>query len=288
MSRACLELTCSGDLSQPLYLTNYHFPVIFPKGGEKGLYYKSALYIKDMAILKDYGGKKYKLTLLKTYRQSGFEIERKIVEKGTVNEEKLECNIVRARQKIFEYALCNPWELFVNLTLDARKYDRFNLKKYISDLTQWLRNYGKRHNCRVKYLFIPEQHKDGAWHIHGLLMGLPTYHLSDFIPGKHPQKLIDEGYKNWEAYNKKFGYVSVGEIKNHEATSKYLTKYVTKDMASNNKDLGAHLYYCSNGLEIASVIRKGTMSGNIIPDYENEYIKVQWFDNKGTALGLFD
>ena len=243
------------------------------------MFYRHSLYVQDIAIIKKFRNDKYKLTLHKYLRQKGFEVDSDKQKIKNVNDEKLDCNIARARAKIFEYAICNDWDWFVNLTLDARKYDRFNLKGYIKDLTQWLRDYNKKHDLKIKYLFIPEQHQDGAWHIHGLLMGLPERFLSKFIPGKHPQKLIDVGYLNWLDYYKKFGYVSVGRVGNHEAVSKYLTKYVSKDMANNNRELKAHLYYCSNGLKKAEEIERGVMYTDMTPDYENDYVKIKWFSS---------
>lgn len=251
------------------------------------MYYKSGLYINDIATLKRYSDTKFKLTLHRSLRQKGFELKN-YSKKCSVNDEKLECNISRARSKIFEYAYCNNWEYFINLTINKEKYDRYNLKGYIKDLTQWLRNYCKKFKIKIQYLFIPEQHKDGAWHIHGLLMGLPANHLSEFVIGVHPQKLIDMEYKNWHPYSKKFGFVSVGEIKNHEACSKYITKYVTKDMANNNNSLNARLYYCSKGLNTAEIIKKGTMSANIDPDYENDYVKIKWMNDLENALSMFN
>lgn len=249
------------------------------------IFYKGNLYQSDVVTIKKYGEKLYKVTLHRKLRQNGFEIEngKKL---NNVNDEKLECNISRARAKIFEYAYCNDWSYFVNLTLDKKKYDRYNLKKYVSDLTQWLRNYGRKTQTKVKYLFIPEQHKDGAWHIHGLIEGLPMEYLSEFIPGLHPQKLITAGYLNWRDYEKKFGYVSVAPLKNKEAVSKYLTKYITKDMANNNTELGERLYYCSKGLKVAEEIKRGFMLADMNPDYENDYVKIKWVESEEIAFSL--
>lgn len=56
-------------------------------------YIPSRLYSNDVAVLKDYGGIKYKLTIHKYLRNKGFEDEKKIKRgKGTVN------NIVNYRQ----------------------------------------------------------------------------------------------------------------------------------------------------------------------------------------------
>jgi hypothetical protein len=250
--------------------------------------YKGELFQKGIATLKRYGTDKYKLTVHKSLRQEGYEIEKLYKRKCTVNDEKLDCNIARSRSKIFEYGYCNDWQHFFTTTLDAKKYDRYDLDKFKKDLSQWLRNYGKKHKIKIDYLYIAEQHKDGAWHVHGLLNGLSEEHLSEFVEGVHPQKLIDAGYKNWLPLAKKFGWVTFDKIKNKEAICKYITKYVTKSMATRNEELGAHLYYVSKGLKTAELIKKGTMSGNIIPDYENDYVKVQWLTTLQDALDLFN
>lgn len=251
---------------------------------------KACLYERDVLVLKKYSESKYKLTLHNILRRKGFECEDfKYSQKGSVNDEKLENNIIRARNKIFDYAFCNHWDYFVNLTLNKNKYNRYDLKKYIKDLSQWLRNYSKKHDIKLAYLFIPEQHKDGAWHIHGFIRGIPDEDITDFVVGVHPQKLIDAGYKNWIPYFNKFGFVSLGKIRNAEACSKYVTKYVTKDMADNNRELGNHLYYCSQGLKTPLEIERGLSNGQFDnPDYENEYVKVKWLQDISQSSAYFN
>ena len=228
------------------------------------------LYDSDVLVLKDYKIKR-KLTLHKAIRCKGFEIETKRRNRGTANNEKLENNIIRAKAKIFELSYCNSWDMFMTLTLDPKKYDRKNLQKYHRDLSQWIQNYNKKHGLNIKYLLIPEQHKDGAWHMHGLIMGLPKEHL---ITNKN-------GYLDWEEYKQKFGWCSIDNIKNHEAVSRYITKYISKDLADGIRAINAHMYYCSKGLQRAIEIKRGTMNGQfIIPwDYENDWIKCKWYDN---------
>ena len=128
------------------------------------------LHVRDIASLKSYDGKKYKLTYFKVgVRQAGFELESKPRVVG-VNDEKLDSNISRARSRVYEYAMCNPWQHFVTLTLNKKKYDRTDLGKFNRDLGQWLRDYQKKYGIRIKYLLIPELHKDGQnWHMHGFL-----------------------------------------------------------------------------------------------------------------------
>ena len=86
--------------------------------------------------------------------------------------------------------MCNPWEYFVTLTIDPAKYDRYNLKEFHKHNAQFVRDYNKKHGAKIKYLIIPEQHKDGAWHEHGLFLGIPQSHLTAFtLDQKLPHKI---------------------------------------------------------------------------------------------------
>lgn len=53
-------------------------------------------------------------------RNPGFEDDIKKSAKGSVNNEKTLDNIMRARRKVLEYALCNPWDYFATFTIDGK------------------------------------------------------------------------------------------------------------------------------------------------------------------------
>ncbi len=232
----------------------------------------------DVSTVKKYGNK-YKLTYHNQKRQKGFEIDTNL-NRGEINSEKLDCSISRTKAKIVEYGLCNNWDYFVTLTLSEGKYDRYNLKGYIKDLGKFLNNYNNRqlHDLpNIRYLFIPEQHKDGAWHIHGLISNLPESHLC----------LNSNGYMDWKPYSDKFGYMSLSKIKSNEGVSRYITKYIRKDLSVRDKELNAKLYYCSKGLKTAELLKEGYCSiQDFIFDYQNEHVKIKWFDDMETALNL--
>lgn len=201
----------------------------------------------------------------------------------------------RAKSAIFELALCNEWDYFFTVTIDKQKYDRYDLEKYHKAFSQWIQNYNKKHELKLKYLAIPEQHEDGAWHEHGFIMGLPTEHLTAFtleekLP-KYIRQKIESGIPvyNWKPYAEKFGFCDFEEIRNHEAVSRYVTKYITKDLSKSVTEMNAHLYYCSKGLERSTVMKKGQAQFDIIPDYEGDYCKVQMIDyDEGTAQSLME
>lgn len=228
------------------------------------------LYDRDVAILKDYNGNGSKIILCNALRKKGFEFDNNAKYRCEINEKKLDENIIRAKSRVKELALCNPWEYFVTLTIDPKKYDRTKLENYYKDFSQWLRDYRKKYNCDIKYLFIPELHKDGvSWHMHGFLMGLPMEHLTDNI----------HGYLDWKPYQIKFGYCSIDYIHDKAKCSNYITKYISKDLDKSVTKLNSKMYYCSHGLKKATQIKKGQLICEMSnPHFENDYVKIINYD----------
>lgn len=188
--------------------------------------------------------------------------------KGTVNETKLDNNLIRAKSKIKEYALCNSWTYFCTLTLAKEKGDRYNLKEFQKRLAKWINNYNTRFQCSIKYVLIPEYHGDGAIHFHGLIENLPKEHLS----------INEYGYLDWERYKKSFGYISISVIRDNVRIANYITKYLTKDMVKRSYELGQHLYICSKGLKSAEIIYQ-EQAELTYWDYENEFCRIKEIDN---------
>lgn len=146
-----------------------------------------------------------------------------------------------------------------------------DLKTYMKDLGKFINNYHTHHKSKIDYELIPEHHKDGAWHMHGLLHGILPKHLIT----------NENGYLDFPMYSKKFGYCSLSPVRDHEAVSKYITKYITKDLA--NRSLGERLYYCSKGLNKPKELFR---LENVIPDFidwdfehEDGYCRTAMVDN---------
>lgn len=79
----------------------------------------------------------------------------------------VERSIRRARAKVREIALANSFTMFVTLTLDGAKVDRYDSAAIVKKLSTWADNQVRRHGLR--YVLVPEHHKDGAVHFHGFL-----------------------------------------------------------------------------------------------------------------------
>lgn len=260
------------------------------------------VYQRDVATLKKYREDYYKITLHRQLRRAGYEAiegdsdrKREAGKKNTAdNEEKLSASLSRTRAAIYELALCNEWEWFVTLTLNPEYHDRQDLNSYKKKLSTWLKNYNRINKTNIKYLLIPEQHEDRKnWHMHGLMMGIPKEHLREFTEQeKLPIKILIElkrGHKiyTWEAYGKRFGYITISEIRHLESVSKYITKYITKDLTKTRIGLNDHLYYCSQGLKRSELIYTGQLTKEIDEDYSNEYVKIKTVQSFDEAIGYF-
>ena len=75
----------------------------------------------------------------------------------------------RARARIREIAMANIFDYFVTLTVSADRCDRYDLSCILPKLRSFLSNRVQRFG--LKYIVIPEFHKDGAIHFHGLMTG---------------------------------------------------------------------------------------------------------------------
>ena len=177
------------------------------------------------------------------------------------HDHKLDSSLSRTRRVILEKALCNDWEYFCTFTIAEDKFDRADLKEWWKSFSQWMRDR-RRKGHKIRYLLVPERHKDGSWHAHGFLAGIDPGELITFrkmdamgyrtSKGRRlPYKLRKAGYLNWTAYQQKFGHCSLGKLRNSTAAGFYVTKYITKDNDQMVKALGMNSYYSNQGLNVA-------------------------------------
>ncbi len=255
---------------------------------------------RNVGLLKQYAEGCYKLIHLESVRIAGYEEiapaeqDGEKERRGTVNPSKLHNSLSRSRGRVFELALCNPWEYFCTFTIDASKHDRYDLDATYKQFAKWLNNYNSRRHTAIRYLLVPEPHQDGAWHFHGLLLGLPDSHLTPFTLGdKLPlriKQMLAAGRQlyNWTPYAEAFGFVTLDAIRDKDACAAYMTKYITKELAQSSIDLNHHVFYASHGLKRAEVIYRGEMKREIVnPDFENDYVHIKQFQTLSEALTYF-
>lgn len=237
-------------------------------------------------IARKYNDDKYTVVLFKhSIQNSGYEEDEErelMLAEFDEDYKKNDVNISRTRTRVWEYSTCNDFQYFVTLTLDKNKLNRYDLELFISKLGQFIRNNRKSTGSDIQYILIPEQHQDGAWHMHGLINGireeeLKPFTLNDNIP-MTLKNLIRAGRTifSWEKYEKKFGWVTLEKIQNKEAVSKYITKYIKKDIGIAVSEKNKKSYYVTRGLKLSEVTKKGTfptaIRNALQPDYENQFL----------------
>lgn len=232
-------------------------------------------YLHDVYTVKQYGEHTVRISYSSSMREAGWEDERPHHDKCSVNDAKLSNNLSRAKNIVREYVLCNPWDYWCTFTIDSKKYDRFDFDGYMKSFAKFLNNYNTRNRknfpeYRVKYLLVPEQHDDGAWHVHGFIKGIVP---SDLYINSY-------GYLTWSQYEQKFGFISMDRIRDIDKCSSYILKYMTKDSQKNVTSLNRHLYYASKGLERATELYRG--HANYIGGWDWEhpegYVKIKTLD----------
>lgn len=183
---------------------------------------------------------------------------------GTVDEAR---SIRRAKARVRQIALANDFDYFVTLTQDKEKVDRYDIKESIRKLTKWCENQVQRHGLR--YVVIPERHKDGAIHYHGFMswdgdagsgmIESGTYTMDGW---NKPRKARSEKQAlSWMengarvVYNLarwKFGFSTALEVYgDYGAAVGYVCKYIGKQMG--NSKIGGRWYYSGGRLRKATV-----------------------------------
>jgi hypothetical protein len=194
-------------------------------------------------------------------------------------------NIMRAKKTLDEIGNCNEWDYFVTLTISPEKFDRFDLKSFYKLFSYFKSNYRRDTGCKFGYVFVPEQHEDGAWHLHGLIKDLPVEHLTEYflkdfypytsvkIPMYIKEKLAHkERLFYWKPYTDRFGWCIFESLRDKGKASNYITKYIGKGFIGNEQFKNTRLLIPSLGLKRAEKIKKGFTSINDIkPSFDCDY-----------------
>lgn len=196
-------------------------------------------------------------------------------------------NLSRVKQKIVDLAYENgcvePWQYFVTLTFDNdRVGDRLDYDNICKYLIKWLNNQ-KHQNKDLEYLFVCEVHKKGGYHFHGIVKGVSNWKLEKAINPYTNRPIKINGTQIFNLTNYKLGFTTVSKIKNQEAVTVYISKYITKELldiknkrhywSSKSLKLPTYQYFSSNLEEIKDFLK----------DKEITYEKLNEEDNYITA-----
>lgn len=132
----------------------------------------------------------------------------------------------RTRSALYMYARQCNWEYFITLTYSPDKIEnRYDFSLCMKKASNWIKNCRNRKAADLLYLFVPEQHMDGAWHVHGLLCNTTGLTFTD--SGKRYDGKIVYNLDDWE-----LGFSTATKVTDTYKVSNYITKYITKDLCA--------------------------------------------------------
>jgi len=222
-------------------------------------------------IVKIYPGLK-KLTILK-YKKT-CDLTTKTTKKGEsiFQESNLERSIRKTKTTITDYVLANNFEIFATFTFSPKKVDRFDIDACKRKLKRWLDRQREK-DLNLKYVVVPERHKNGAIHFHAIFENIDSFTLKK-------TKIKQDGRDVFTMTDWRFGFSNVKFIdSNRIKVATYITKYITKDMIQiENKKR----YWCSHNLAIPEKHYNAVDEFQIRPDlqslvYENAYLQMHEF-----------
>lgn len=165
-----------------------------------------------------------------------------------------ERSVKRSRESLHDLVYCNDFDLFCTFTFDRRKIDRYNINSCYGVISRWLHAQQVNSKGLLKYIVVPERHKDGALHFHALISGF-NGRLKD---SGH----VQNGRKVYNITSYRSGFSTAVKIDNLPAVANYVRKYITKDMI---KDFGRKRYFCSKNLQRPEKIVNSSIFKDCLP-----------------------
>lgn len=207
----------------------------------------------------------------------------------------IKVSLNRTKQSIYSLAYNNKWDWFVTLTFSAEKIDRNDYNEIIKKTCKWLNNIRSRYAPDMKYILIPEPHKDGAYHFHGLFADCDGLTFVD------SGRVVDKGKarkrtKNnsdlptiYNIENWKFGFSTATKVQSNAKCVSYMTKYITKELcivaenrrrylASKNLDRVVREVLNIPTSEIDALIENAYMNGSV------DFAKTQTIPEAGQKI----
>lgn len=163
-------------------------------------------------------------------------------------------SVNRTVNNVYYLTRSNVWDWFVTLTFDPQKVDSLDYDCCVKKLSKWLKRC-KEDNPNMRYLVVPEKHKSGRYHFHGLFADCDCLNFTDSGKTVKGQVIYNIGKYH-------LGFTTATRVQDTERVSKYITKYITKEMceATPNKKR----YWASRNLE------KAEMENYLIPGEDME------------------
>ena len=147
----------------------------------------------------------------------------------------------RSKQNLIGICRANKWDFFVTFTFNPKLVDSSNYEEVCQKACKWFNNLKERYCPDMKYLLVPELHKNGTnYHLHGLIANCKGLKMT--VSGKFDKKgNIIYNIPKW-----KYGWNTATSVSHSGKVSNYISKYITKD--TNGLLKGKRRYWASKNV----------------------------------------
>lgn len=159
--------------------------------------------------------------------------------KQNLKERALEVSLNRSKQQLIGICRANLWDYFITFTFNPRLVDSSNYEEVCLKAGKWMNHLRERVCPDLKYVLVPELHRDGErYHLHGLMAGCKGLQLR--VSGKLDKK----GHIIYNMPAWRYGWNTATEVEHSGKVANYISKYITKD--SDGLLKGKKRYWCSH------------------------------------------
>lgn len=211
------------------------------------------------------------------------QLDRKVIEHPSVailaRMHSLNVSMRRTKLNIVDIIACNQFDIFVTFSFGKDHYDidkcKLSMSTWINNTQLWHRKNGFKN---FSYILVPEYHADRkAIHFHALIKG----YKGELKKSQNPhtgRQVIQKGKPIFNMPRYTLGFTNVSFIVNQEATARYLTKYVTKDIINLK---GKRRYWYSRDLKRPEKLYNESITElNLQTLYEGDGFTISRTDDK--------
>lgn len=138
----------------------------------------------------------------------------------------------RTKNKIYNYARDNKWDWFITFTFDPQKIDSFNYDEVVSCMSAFFLFLKHNSKTNTKYLVVPEKHKSGRYHLHGVFSDIDMSLWKFKFSGHY----TENGMPIFNIDGFPFGFTTATYVESTTRVAHYIAKYITKDMFDSIKN----------------------------------------------------
>lgn len=183
----------------------------------------------------------------KSYKENPFTETYEYMQKYRETDKLESLRVSRSRciNKVYDIARSNMWEWFFTLTFNPEKVNSFDYSATSKKLSDWLKNMRKKCPDMI-YIVVPEMHKSGRWHFHGLFSNVSEL---EFVESG---KSTDKGQIIYNVGNYKLGWSTAIRCDGSPKVVSYLCKYITKELCEVTK--GKKRYWASRNVKLPEIL----------------------------------